>query len=196
MENVNEGENRRKRILIALLVLLLCSSSAIALGYAHSITSTTTNTENVISGEGLETRLLDLDEEVLKAGGFATGNTCWREVSHWADGVFTESDLDVFEDVLIGEALLEIKTDHKYITQVMIWYEIEWTEGSGDTKLVIDGKDPMRTYNDGENTVTIDLNEDVTLVNLKLYGTVTPEKVDEEYSAEYDITFHVLPVLP
>ena len=195
MNNAHNDETRRRRILVLLLVLFICSSSAVALGYAYTNTSKTTNTENIITGEGLETRLLGLDGEVLGKGGFATDNKSWWTPVHNTDGNPVYGDPVVLENVLIGEALLEIVTSVETVNQVKIWYMIEWTEGNGETRLNIGDFDSIAALgpgddNDETNTVVLDLEHDATRINVSLYGEITPENG----TAKYNITFYVLPV--
>lgn len=204
---MHDDENRRRRILIALLALLICTSSAVALGYAYTNTSTATNTENVISGEGLEACLLDSGGAPLRIGGFATENKSWYVSSDWVDGVRTDGDATAYDDVMIGNAFLEIKTDSERISQVKIWYTIEWIKGEGETELVVESYEPIKSYEaNGENevgngndfkdnVVTLDLEDDTTLIEVKLYGKVEPELEIFKYVAEYKIVFYVEPVM-
>lgn len=193
MDITYDDENRRRRLLVILLALLICVSSATALGFAQVIVSKATNTENVISGEGLETRLLDLEGESLPGGGFATDNKCWHVRSDWVNGIFS-FEVVPLDDVLIGHANLEIKTDHSNIPAVKIWYTIKWDHGEGETLLNIGEETPIEA--EEENAVTVSLTEDITVIEVKLYGKVTPEKVDDKYTAKYTIVFHVSPVQP
>ncbi len=105
-----------------------------------------------------------------------------------------------YDDVLIGNAFLKIETDQKDISQVKVYYTMKWTAGDGETRLIIENENPIEVFKENEedsekNTVVLNLEDGVALVDVKLYGEITPEKRDGDYTVIYSITFHIDSVL-
>lgn len=143
MVAVDDEKSRNRRYIALLILLLMFIPTTANIVYTQFDTSKAESDEDILPGEGIKAYLLDKEGNELPNGGFSTGNKCWYIPTDWKDGIFTEREPVIYDDVLIGNAFLKIETDRKDVSQVEVSYTIKWTAGEGETRLIVGNKDSI-----------------------------------------------------
>jgi len=124
-----KNERSRKKLLVPVVALLLCATAMVGLGYA-ALVSDVTNTNNVITSDGLTAKLVDGDN-LLDEGGFVAAEDILWESSQ------TDKSITYTANEILGGAILKIHVSDPTVTQVTMKYEITWKDGADTTYTII-----------------------------------------------------------